>query len=203
MNDILVYVEGGNTMLEGYIQHLGWGVTDNPEDCNVLLFSGGEDVHPMYYGEEPHPNAGPYDIHRDGLCETLFLKAAYHDNVIIVGICRGAQFVNVMCGGSLIQDIGYDHCRDHYVNCIYPKYDKILVSSTHHQVMLPGPGASVLMTSSINPDNMYSEPIAECVQYGDTILCLQSHPEYLGYDKLSQFFKEKVENMFANWRMKT
>ncbi len=69
-----------------------------------LLLPGGQDIHPMHYGEEPHQLIQQVDPKRD-ITELDLTKRALADDVPILAICRGAQVLNVAAGGSLIQDI--------------------------------------------------------------------------------------------------
>ena len=74
------------------------------EMCDGFLFSGGGDVHPHRYGEEIKPTCGEITEARDELEMRLF-QLAYASGKPILGICRGAQLVNVALGGTLHQDI--------------------------------------------------------------------------------------------------
>ncbi|MBN8549429.1 MAG: gamma-glutamyl-gamma-aminobutyrate hydrolase family protein [Deltaproteobacteria bacterium] len=72
---------------------------------DALLIPGGEDVHPRFYNEEPHPKLGKTCEIRD-ITEIQLIKWAYDDNKPVLGICRGIQVINVALGGTLVQDIG-------------------------------------------------------------------------------------------------
>jgi putative glutamine amidotransferase len=69
-----------------------------------LLLSGGSDLHPGYYGEEPLPELGVTIPERDAFEMTL-LQHALRRNIPIFGICRGMQVLNVALGGTLYQDL--------------------------------------------------------------------------------------------------
>jgi putative glutamine amidotransferase len=69
-----------------------------------LLLSGGEDIHPAWYGAEPSPHLYPPSRERD-LFELAVFAAARQRELPILGICRGIQLVNVALGGTLIQDL--------------------------------------------------------------------------------------------------
>lgn len=69
-----------------------------------LLLSGGYDVQPLLYGEEPHPDLGRINPERD-FFEMTALSIAYEQGKAILGICRGLQVINVAFGGTLCQDI--------------------------------------------------------------------------------------------------
>ncbi len=69
-----------------------------------LVLSGGLDVDPHYYGEEPLPDLGKIDIVRDEF-ELELVKVVKEAGVPILAICRGIQVMNVAFGGTLIQHI--------------------------------------------------------------------------------------------------
>src|ERR671917_1149347 len=69
-----------------------------------LLLSGGSDLDPGYYGEEPMPELGPTIPERDAF-EIPLLELALRRGIPIFGICRGMQLLNVALGGTLYQDL--------------------------------------------------------------------------------------------------
>ena len=80
------------------------------ERLDGLMLSGGADVNPFMYGEQPHPTTEAEDV-RDQLESTL-TRWAIEDSLPTLGICRGMQLLNVVMGGTLIQDLpsaGYSH----------------------------------------------------------------------------------------------
>jgi putative glutamine amidotransferase len=72
--------------------------------CDGIILSGGEDVDPQFYGQDPHPHLGPTIPERD-LAEIAIVKYAIDNNIPLLAICRGVQILNVALGGTLIQDI--------------------------------------------------------------------------------------------------
>lgn len=69
-----------------------------------LLLSGGDDVDPMYFGEEPHQKMRDITPARDRF-ELAMARLFFMKNKPVLGICRGAQVMNVAAGGNLYQDI--------------------------------------------------------------------------------------------------
>jgi putative glutamine amidotransferase len=69
-----------------------------------LLLTGGEDIHPRFYGERP---AAPLDLSPDERTtfELDLVKTAMRSRKPVLGICHGMQLLNVALGGSLIQDL--------------------------------------------------------------------------------------------------
>lgn len=69
-----------------------------------MIFSGGLDIPPGYYLQEPHPETGTMDDIRFNF-EHRMIHTFYNTGKPIFGICLGMQFTNVVLGGSMIQDI--------------------------------------------------------------------------------------------------
>ncbi len=71
-----------------------------------ILFTGGGDVSLEYFNGSDHPRIGEADKGRDST-EITLMRAAVNDGKPILGICRGAQVMNVALGGTL-----YTHIPD-------------------------------------------------------------------------------------------
>jgi putative glutamine amidotransferase len=69
-----------------------------------IMLTGGGDVDPSLYGEEPHASFQPSEPGRDEY-EVRLVKEAVAANLPIFAICRGMQLLNVALGGTLLQDI--------------------------------------------------------------------------------------------------
>lgn len=120
--------------------------------CDGIILSGGEDVDPKFYGQDPHPNLGSTIPERD-MVEIALVKYAIENNIPLLAICRGVQILNVALGGTLIQDIPSqvkepiqhsqknDRSMDtHWVNISKDSLlfqvlgsDRLRVNSLHHQ----------------------------------------------------------------------
>lgn len=81
------------------------------EDCRQLadtldgiLFTGGPDVHPFYFGEETLEGCGNQSALRDST-ELLLFSHVYARKKPILAICRGVQLLNIALGGDIYQDI--------------------------------------------------------------------------------------------------
>ena len=72
--------------------------------CHGFLFSGGLDIDPIHYGEERKSTCGEVRKYRDDL-ELRAFKKVFASQKPILGICRGAQVINIALGGTLYQDI--------------------------------------------------------------------------------------------------
>jgi len=69
-----------------------------------LLLSGGGDIHPLYFGEEPHWKLGEVSPERD-FFEVNLIRGILGTGKPVLGICRGIQVLNAALGGALYQDL--------------------------------------------------------------------------------------------------
>jgi len=69
-----------------------------------LVLSGGADIDPAAYGEEPHPETTMTHPHRDQ-AELTLLEAALARELPVLAICRGMQMLNILHGGNLHQHL--------------------------------------------------------------------------------------------------
>lgn len=151
-----------------------------------VLFSGGPDLDPSYYGETFWNETVKVDTLRD-VSDLLLMKAALVAGKPILAICRGEQLMNVVLGGSLIQDIPTQvdtlvaHRGDvlHRIavekgSVLYDLFgqDSLTVNSSHHQaVNRVAPGVRVTARAE--------DGIVEAYEYGDQVVAYQFHPERL------------------------
>ena len=180
-----VVIVGGDYAIQGMFESKGFKVISNPEEADMLCFTGGNDVSPSLYGESNHPSTGNYPK-RDK--DEIHVYSSY--NVPCVGICRGGQFLNVMNGGKL-----YQHVYNHAIGGTHEAIDILSgktyqVTSTHHQMMRPSlEGEVILYSEPRGPWKEYmkdntivkdTEGIdVEAVWYKNTkCLCFQPHPEF-------------------------
>jgi putative glutamine amidotransferase len=78
---------------------------------DALVLTGGADINPAAYGETPHPMLGQLSDIRDRW-EIALVRAAQRRGIPTLGICRGAQLLNVALGGTLLQDLPSQHPGD-------------------------------------------------------------------------------------------
>jgi len=102
------------------------------ELIDVLVLSGGEDINPIFYGEDKLLDIKNIDKNRDKW-ELAFFKKAYELDMPILGICRGMQVINVSLGGTLYQDI------DQQIDCNSPHRPVDLIKKrnleyVHHKI---------------------------------------------------------------------
>lgn len=72
--------------------------------CDGLILSGGPDVAPDFFGEQPHPQLGSVVRERDDY-ELALAREAVTRDMPLLAICRGVQILNVALGGTLVLDI--------------------------------------------------------------------------------------------------
>ena len=77
-----------------------------------LVVTGGSDINPARYGQLPEPTTGQPDDERDEI-EILLVAEALRIGLPVLGICRGMQLLNVVHGGTLVQQLatGVVHAR--------------------------------------------------------------------------------------------
>lgn len=104
-------------------------LTQSLELCDGLLLTGGHDVDPSLYHEQPKATCGVPCKERDSM-ESLLLGKALEKDMPVFGICRGIQFLNAYLGGTLYQDLPteYDSAIEHHME---PPYDR-----TAHKVTI-------------------------------------------------------------------
>jgi putative glutamine amidotransferase len=82
----------------------GADAADHLVGADALLLTGGGDVDPVHYGEDPHDTFSAAEPGRDD-AEIALAREAMARRLPILAICRGVQVLNVAAGGSLVQDI--------------------------------------------------------------------------------------------------
>jgi putative glutamine amidotransferase len=107
------------------------GVEETLNSLDGLIFSGGSDLDPNVYGQEPHPETKDVVPARDR-AELALLQAALARDMPVLAICRGSQILNVATGGDLVQhlpdDIGHD--RHKHTPGVFADHDVVVDEST-------------------------------------------------------------------------
>ena len=80
------------------------GVSEALDALDGVVLSGGSDLDPGLYGQEPHPETNDVVPHRDR-AELALLRAALERDMPVLAICRGSQVLNVALGGDLVQHL--------------------------------------------------------------------------------------------------
>lgn len=178
------------------------------EEADLVVFGGGSDVSPSLYGAEPHVRS-MVNLSRDAADARVYLRAL-ELGIPMTGICRGAQFLHVMNGGTLYQHVD-NHTGDHTIWDRAQKKIVNKVSSVHHQLCKAGnKGMEVIATTTkatqrwINNDVFDGKGVAvdnsedvEAFYYRDTCCFgVQGHPEYYDYDEYAQWYIEYLFEMY-------
>jgi gamma-glutamyl-gamma-aminobutyrate hydrolase PuuD len=111
---------------------------DEPSDLKpggFLLLHGGADISPSIYKQQPNKycHAGQIPSYRDAQ-EIRLVEQALRMQIPIIGICRGAQLLCAMDGGTLVQHID-NHVGGHHLITDVRSGDKIKANSCHHQML--------------------------------------------------------------------
>ncbi|SRR5579871_1868385 len=159
-----------------------------------LLLSGGADLDPACYHEQPLPQLGEVDADRD-FTELPLIRQAVEEDVPIFAICRGIQSLNVALGGTLYQDLPTQRSseihhqqreqhipRDRFSHSVRIEAgsrlraivgaDEMLCNSFHHQAIRDvAPGLAI---TAYAPDG-----VIEAVEHPDKryLVAVQFHPE--------------------------
>ncbi len=166
------------------------------EMADGVVLTGGPDVHPSHYGRPDDAIRCKIDAVRDTL-EFEIIHKAREIGLPILGICRGAQILNVALGGSLIVDIPEDTDSDvihqmegadaeHEINIDIDSklFDitgelRTIVNSNHHQAV------DVLATDFV-ASAVTSDGIIEAFEYANPgsrfLIAVQWHPERMDFN---------------------
>ncbi len=191
-----------------------WIELDNPQKavedalkCDGMLLPGGADVNPTLYGEEPIKACGKPNNTRDN-AEPLILKAFLDAGKPVFAICRGIQIMNVVLGGTLIQDIKAQQTVNHSDFLNRAKFthnaniseksklfeiigkSEIKVNSMHHQAIKELGNGLISVATSI-------DGFIEAVELENHGFCVgvQWHPEHMSKKNNDQ---QKLFNAFVN-----
>ncbi|MFW6381707.1 MAG: gamma-glutamyl-gamma-aminobutyrate hydrolase family protein [Bacillota bacterium] len=171
-----------------------------------LVLSGGGDVDPHYFKQDPHPELGLIDPGRDEF-EINLARQALNNNLPLLAICRGLQVMNIVAGGKIFQDLDGEIIQhqqqaprwhpihrveispDSRLEAIFNKRE-LRVNSFHHQALAePLPGFEVIARA---PDG-----VIEAIINRDHPLALgvQWHPEGMidKYPEQLLLFKELIK----------
>jgi putative glutamine amidotransferase len=80
------------------------GIEEALDAVDGLIFSGGADIDPDLYGQDPHPETRGVHPERDR-GELALLEAALARDMPVLAICRGSQVLNIARGGDLVQHL--------------------------------------------------------------------------------------------------
>lgn len=196
-----VLIINGSKAYSALFKDLGYEEATTVADADLLCFTGGEDVTPAYYDCKAHE--ATFNNPRRDAYESQFFDEAVSRNIPMVGICRGGQFLNVMNGGKMYQDVTKHTMHHDLVDCMTG--ESVLVSSTHHQMMKPSEDAVIIATANLGgyrewyEGHVFHKDISqediEVVYYPMTnSLCFQPHPEFTGYPEMREYFRKTLDH---------
>ena len=191
-----VFIVNGNGLYASMFKNRGWKVVDDINKANLIQFTGGEDVDPNLYGEAPHPETFVNKM-RDKVEQQIYNKVK--NKIPMTGICRGGQFLHVMNGGQMFQNVN-NHGRSHKVRI---EGEDIICSSTHHQMMrMYNPDVEILGYCFESTKKEYvrfdgkvdeyvgdDEDIEVLFYPNSSCLCFQPHPE---------FYQDECQDVYFN-----
>ncbi|OON94865.1 MAG: hypothetical protein ATN31_02325 [Candidatus Epulonipiscioides saccharophilum] len=172
--------------------------------CDGFLMPGGDDITPYLYEEEPLPGLGECNEKVDEYHIRITTEIVAQ-NKPFLGICRGAQILNVALGGNVYQDIKhceqklllhqqtgqrYDLCHQVHFEPGTKLYnlfgEDIMVNSFHHQAISK-------VSNKLIISGQTSDGIVEAVESETLKFCIgvQWHPEIMLYNngKMNKLFK--------------
>ena len=172
-----------------------------------LILSGGHDINPYNYGQEPSQKIGETFPERDTY-EMILLEESKR-NIPILGICRGFQLINVAAGGTLYQDLSLipgnilkhnqvsnptlkthkvEIKENSVISSIFGK--ETMVNSFHHQVIDKVANDFIVVAKA-------SDGVVEAIEHKTYkfLVAVQWHPEMLAVncEKARELFSKFVE----------
>jgi len=176
------------------------------ESIDGLLVSGGEDLHPKYFGQKPHKSITLSAPERDNF-EIKIIKLALKNNIPVFGICRGFQVINIALGGNIFQDLScapfkaLRHADPKEVGDVFHKIKiekntllseiigagRIEVNSSHHQII--NKIGKRLKASAHSPDGVIESLESPDFRF---LLAVQWHPEMIS----KRFHSKRLFNAF-------
>lgn len=207
--------EGADTGMADLLTEQGWQEVAY-ELADVIIFNGGADIGTSMYEEKPIGRGIPeMPSPRDKKEMDIYYKYS-GGSKLLVGICRGAQLLNVLNGGKLWQDVD-NHGRSHYMT-ILATGQKMWITSTHHQMMRPNPATGKVLAIADESRNKYADHASwshrggaffaddhkdtEIVWYPPTSsLCIQGHPEYVPNSEFATFCIDMITHYLEEVRI--
>jgi len=195
----------------------GYMTVESADLADIIVFPGGADVNPAYYGQDKHPttHTNGFDDQRD---DRYWKQYSKDEKRMLVGICRGGQFLNVMNGGQMWQDVNNHgiHGTHKVIDLLNDK--EIQCTSTHHQMMVANEKEGEVIGIAYeatrwendklrlaiqNQDNP-TKRTGSCPKYDTEVvwypktrsLCFQPHPEnYNAPDECKDYFFDLIDRL--------
>lgn len=192
-----VFVVGIDGAVRRMFCERGWTIAPLLKEADAICFTGGADISPFLYGQKAHPTTSAF-IKRD--MEEIAIWKDVKPSVPKLGICRGMQLGNVLCGGSMWQHVdNHSAYQVHGIDMVDRRGDvKREVNSLHHQMVKPTDEAIIIATTkhATVKEDFYrkvrnpSDADVEAVYYHNfNFLGVQWHPEYDHKPSTDLFFE--------------
>lgn len=191
-----------------------------PKGVKGIVIGGGDDIEPGHYGLTGDAGAS-YDPERDAL-EMRMARHALKCGIPMMGICRGAQLINVVLGGSLFVDIRKQRKKTPNRNSVFAIKHAFIVSQSYLSEIIEKPVIPInslhnqaidrvaenLVVSSRDEDGFvqsveslsisdnHDTPRSSAKNSIGFVFGVQWHPEYMPYSssqrRLFKVFAERV-----------
>ena len=180
-------------------------------EVDALVVTGGEDIDPSYYNAEPDEKLEDINEARD-TSDSILITEALDEDIPMLATCRGMQFLNVLSGGALYQDLSTQNPSeivhrdqnheewvkheitvdaDNIVADAFGGAGTYIVNSWHHQAVDKlGDNLKVVATA---PDGVVEAIVREDKTY---VMGLQFHPEAMideGDDSFLTFYTNLID----------
>jgi putative glutamine amidotransferase len=180
------------------------------DGCAGLLLTGGVDIDPRLYRQDPSARTQEWNRERDDF-EIGLLHEALGVDMPVLAICRGHQLLNVFFGGGLLQHIdseehralndeghssrwhGVSLSRGSRLASIYG-FEKINVNSRHHQAVTPEVLGKGLRVAAVSDDGLVEGVESESHAW---VVGAQWHPER--DEEQTPGFAKTSRKLFANY----
>jgi putative glutamine amidotransferase len=145
--------------------------TDVLESLDGIVFAGGGDVDPAYWGAERHP-ATEVDPVRD-TAELMLMRAALEMDLPTLGVCRGMQVMAVVAGGSLHQHLPdlVGHSRHQAESGTDPLAAEASAYGRHDVVVKPGSVAHRLLGAHLTVNSFHHQAVDDPGSFTATGWC--------------------------------
>lgn len=196
----------------------GFKKAETVAEADLVCFLGGADVTPSLYNQNPITETNYTDKNRDTHEKAIF-EQCRKLNIPMYGICRGAQFLHVMCGGSLWQHVDNHAGSPHLIYDI--DEDVVLrASSLHHQMMAYNDDMDLLavpqedvanifksefklvnrkLKIGVEDDGKHTIEVEACFYDSEKCLCIQGHPE-VGPREFTSWSLFKLHDLLNQWK---
>lgn len=174
------------------------------EEADLVVFVGGPDVNPDLYNETRHKTT--VNMRQRDIDDFNVFAECFEHGIPMFGVCRGAQFIHVMNGGKLYQDVD-GHTGDHGMFDLRNKRVVPRISSVHHQMVRANDQMEIIGHTTrstkrwLNATDCDESPRHRDIEaffYPDTCAFgVQGHPEYRDYAHFTVWCLEQINSLIV------